>query len=99
MGLWSLKEGLVSLSSHPPGPGESGPLPEPVGTGLPDPWRAGGDPHRITDLEKRRLRRLDVAAKEREGTQSRLSAIKRVRGLQFSVTPEGTRATGVGCSQ
>lgn len=49
MGLWSLKEGLVSLSSRPPGPGKSGPLPEPVGTGLPDPWRAGGDPHRIID--------------------------------------------------
>lgn len=45
-------------------------------------------------LEKRRLRRLDVAAKEREGTQSRLSAIKRVRGLQFFVTPAGARVTG-----
>lgn len=44
-------------------------------------------------LEKRRLRRLDVTAKEREGTQSRLSAIERVRGLQFFVTPEGRRGT------
>lgn len=32
-------------------------------------------------LEKRRPRRLDVTEKEREGTQSCLLAIKRVRGL------------------
>lgn len=43
-------------------------------------------------LEERRLRRPEATEKEREGTESRLLATKRVRALQFFVTCEDTRA-------
>ena len=55
--------------------------------------RRGPRAWEVLILEERRLRRLEVTEKAREGTQSRLLAVKRVRDLQFSVTGEDIRAT------